>query len=100
MLAIIITTIATIANPQLVAALLIALPAKFKPIIIIIGPVTIGGKYFMTFLVPNILNNKARIRYNKPAITIPPRAYANLSSGVIVAYFPALRFAIAAKPPR
>ena len=75
-------------------------PAKFKPIKIIIGPVTIGGKYLITFFVPINLKSSARTIYSNPATTIPPKAYANLSSGVISRYFPLSRWATVSKPPR
>ena len=93
-------TIATAASIQFVEAFPIALDARLSPIIIIIGPVTIGGKNFNTFLIPSHLNKPASIKYNRPATTMPPSAYASLSSALIAAYFPEFNAAIVENPPR
>ena len=45
---------------------------KFKPIIIIIAPVTCGGKYFFTFLGPATLIIIDIIIYNRPDTIILP----------------------------
>ena len=49
------TTIATRAIHQFVLQLLIAEGARFKPIAMMIGPVTTGGKYFITLDEPHAL---------------------------------------------
>ena len=53
---------AIMASHQLVEQLLIALGASPSPIAIMIGPVTTGGKNFITLLMPIILITAARIR--------------------------------------
>ena len=50
------------ASHQLAEQLLIALGASPSPIAIMIGPVTTGGKNFITLLMPIILITAARIR--------------------------------------
>ena len=52
---IIITASATNASNQLVDALVIAEPASERPIQIMIGPVTTGGRNFITLLTPTSL---------------------------------------------
>ena len=54
--------IATRATHQQDSILLIAEGARLSPIEIMIGPVTTGGKYFITLLVPYALKSAARIR--------------------------------------
>ena len=54
--------IATIATIQLVEQLLIAVAERQRPIAMMIGPVTIGGKNFITRFTPNILMSPARMR--------------------------------------
>ena len=51
-----------------------AVPDRFRPIRMMIGPVTMGGKKRMTFLAPTSLNSRASTRYSRPAITTPPSA--------------------------
>ena len=46
------TTIATRATSQFVVQLLMAEGARLRPMAMMIGPVTTGGKNFMTFLLP------------------------------------------------
>ena len=70
------------AKSQLVVTLETALGANVKPISIIIGPVTTGGKKRMTFLIPIVFIMRASIKYIAPATTIPPQAYGNFSASV------------------
>ena len=74
MLQAITTTIATIAIHQLVAQLLIADVERLRPIAIIIGPVTIGGKNLIILLVPNALIRPARTRYRIAEQATPKQA--------------------------
>ena len=62
------TAIATKATIQFAAQLSIADCDNVNPIAIIIGPVTIGGKNLITFVVPNTLMNAAKIKYKKQNI--------------------------------
>ena len=57
-----ITTMATNAIHQFAEQLLIADWERERPIAMMIGPVTIGGKYFITLLEPKTLIRPARIR--------------------------------------
>ena len=100
MLAAIMMTIETRASHQHVDALSTADEARLSPIRMMMGPVTIGGRNFMTFLTPTSLTISARIRYRRPAITIPPQAYWSFSAAAIVAYFPELSEDTEANPPR
>ena len=68
---------ATRAIHQFASQLLMADWERFKPIAIIIGPVTMGGKYFITLPVPKALINAARIRYNTPEHATPKHAYGS-----------------------
>ena len=70
---------ATMARSQFVCAFLIADGASIKPIEIIIGPVTTGGKNFMTFSIVNNFISIASITYTKPATITPPQAYGSIS---------------------
>ena len=54
--------IATTATIQFVEQLLIAVAERQRPMAMMIGPVTIGGKNFITRLTPNALISPARIR--------------------------------------
>ena len=54
--------------------LLIAEPERVRPIAMIIGPVTIGGKNLITFLTPNALIRAARMKYMSPAKNTPMQA--------------------------
>ena len=65
---------ATMARGQLVEALLMAVGARVRPMRMIMGPVTMGGKKRMTFCAPTALNSRARTRYSRPAMTTPPWA--------------------------
>ena len=68
---------AIIARSQSVLQLFIADGASMRPMAIIIGPVTTGGKNFITFFAPNNLTNAATTTYTSPAINTPPQAYGN-----------------------
>ena len=74
MLATMMMAMATSASHQQVLALLTAVPDRFRPIRMIMGPVTMGGKNRMTFCAPTSLNSSASTRYSRPATTIPPMA--------------------------
>ena len=74
MLQITMIRIATIATSQFVEQLLIAVPERQRPIAMMIGPVTIGGKNFITRLTPKILIRPARMRYTRPAKATPKHA--------------------------
>ena len=71
-----ITTIAKAikATNQFCWQLFTALPAKPRPIAIIIGPVTTGGKNRITFFTPTSLINAAKTRYTRPAQATPKHA--------------------------
>ena len=62
------------AKSQFLEALFTAEPARLKPIQMMIGPVTTGGRKRITFLTPTSLMISAKIRYKSPATTIPPQA--------------------------
>ena len=53
-------TIATSAIIQFAEQFEIAVEESVRPIAIMIGPVTTGGKYFITLLAPKILKRIAR----------------------------------------
>ena len=74
MLKTMITARAISASSQLEEALLTAEGARLKPIQMMIGPVTTGGRKRMTLLMPTSLMTTARCRYNRPATTMPPQA--------------------------
>ena len=65
---------ATIARIQFVEQLFTADGARPRPIAIMIGPVTTGGKSFITFDTPTNLITKASIKYKRPAKTTPRQA--------------------------
>jgi hypothetical protein len=54
--------------------LLIADGARIRPIAIIIGPVTIGGKNLITLCAPNPLNNAERMKYSIAEHATPKQA--------------------------
>ena len=93
-----ITARAINARNQFVEALPMAEEARLRPIQMITGPVTTGGRYLMTFFTPTRRMINASTRYNSPAITIPPQAYAAFSLAPIPAYIPVSRCATVAKP--
>ena len=100
MFAIIIIASATIAKSQFCDALVTALPASERPIKMIIGPVTTGGKNLITFFTPTIFTISARIKYKSPATTIPPHAYGSFSPIVMSAKMPVSSAATAENPPK
>ena len=65
----IITASATKARNQLVDALLMAEDARLKPMQMITGPVTTGGRYLMTRFTPTIRIINDSTRYKRPATT-------------------------------
>ena len=67
-------TIAIMAIHQFAAQLSIADCERFRPIAIMIGPVTMGGKNFITLPVPKALISPASIRYNKAEQATPKQA--------------------------
>lgn len=75
----IITERAIMAKSQLSEALFIAVGARIRPIDIMIGPVTTGGKKRITFLIPNIFIKPANTRYTRPAANTPAHAYGSIS---------------------
>ena len=69
-----ITARATAARNQLVDAFVTAEGASVRPMQMMIGPVTTGGRKRMTRFTPTVLMISARTRYKRPATTIPPQA--------------------------
>ena len=69
-----ITASATIAKNQLLDALETADGASVRPIQMIIGPVTTGGRKRITRYTPTVLIMAANTRYMRPATTMPPQA--------------------------
>ncbi len=61
-LQIITMAMATRATGQLLEQLLMAVTDRFRPMAMMIGPVTTGGKNCMTLRAPKVLNRRARIR--------------------------------------
>ena len=59
---------------QLPVQLLMAEEDRFRPMAMMMGPVTMGGKKRMTFLAPNALNKAARMTYTRPAHATPKQA--------------------------
>ena len=68
---------------QLLLQLCMALPERQRPIAIIIGPVTTGGKNFITRAGPNTLKRAATTKYIKPAKNTPMQAYGRACASVI-----------------
>ena len=68
-----------------------------KPMAMIIGPVTIGGKNFIIFSAEKILINAAITKYNNPAHATLKQAYGIIATLLL----PSARIgAIAAYPPK
>ena len=65
---------ATSARNQFVWALLMAEPARDRPMQMMTGPVTTGGRKRMTRFTPTSLMMSARTRYRSPATMMPPQA--------------------------
>ena len=100
MLATTMMAMATMASHQQVEALDTAEGARFRPMRMMMGPVTTGGRKRITFCTPTSLMMPARITYSRPATTIPPRAYWSFSAAAMSAYLPAVSSLTAWKPPR
>ena len=100
MLATMMMAMETSASHQQLEALDTAEGARFRPMRMMMGPVTTGGRKCITRWTPTALMMAARITYSRPAMTMPPQAYCNFSEGSIVAYMPELNSAMAEKPPR
>ena len=47
---------------------------RFRPMAMMMGPVTMGGKKRMTFFAPKTLNRPARMTYTRPAQATPKQA--------------------------
>ena len=62
------------ASSQLLDAFEIAEGARLRPMQMMIGPVTTGGRNLMTRFTPTSFTISASIRYRSPATTIPPHA--------------------------
>ena len=67
-------TIAETATSQFALQLLIAEEDRIRPMEMMMGPVTIGGKNFITFFTPKALNSADRITYISPAQATPKQA--------------------------
>ena len=78
-LKIMIVATATNATTQFVLQLAIAEGARIKPIAMIIGPVTTGGKNFITRFTPNPFIKADITIYTSPAQKTPPHAYGSIS---------------------
>ena len=65
---------AMMARGQQLEALFTAEGARVRPMHTMMGPVTTGGKKRMTCFTPATLMTSARIRYSRPATTMPPQA--------------------------
>ena len=70
-------TMANSATHQFVWQFWIAEPERIRPMQMMIGPVTTGGKNFITFLAPNAAKSAASIKYKKPALATPMQAYGS-----------------------
>ncbi len=68
------TTMATRAIHQLLAQLFRAEGARLRPMAIMMGPVTTGGKKAIIFLLPTSLQMRASTRYRRPAQATPMQA--------------------------
>ena len=68
------TAMATRAIHQLVAQLLIAPEDRVRPMQIMTGPVTMGGKKRMTFFTPKARISPDKITYSNPATATPKQA--------------------------
>ena len=68
------TTMAARAMGQLVEQLLMAEGARIRPMAMMMGPVTTGGKKRITFLEPKALQIRDSTRYRRPAQATPTQA--------------------------
>ena len=69
------TAMDRMASHQQEEALVTAEGARFRPMRMMMGPVTTGGRKRMTRLTPTSLIMAARMTYSNPATTMPPQAY-------------------------
>ena len=74
MLAATMIAIATMAIHQLPVQLSMAEEDRVRPMAMMMGPVTMGGKKRMTFFAPKTLNRPARMTYTRPAQATPKQA--------------------------
>ena len=74
MLQTITTAMATRATGQLAWQLFTALLESERPMDIMMGPVTMGGKKRMTLRTPKALKSAESTRYTRPAQTTPKQA--------------------------
>ena len=65
---------AATASSQLVLALLMAEGARIRPMEMMMGPVTTGGKNRITLFTPKRWMSPATATYTRPAATTPPQA--------------------------
>ena len=65
---------ATTATSQLAEQLVIAEEESVRPMAMMMGPVTIGGKNRMTFFTPKALKSAERTTYMRPAAATPTQA--------------------------
>ena len=70
-----ITAMATRAIHHFCEQELMAEPESVRPMAMIIGPVTIGGKYRITLPVPNMAKSPDITKYRRPAQNTPAQAY-------------------------
>ena len=68
------SAIATTAISQSAEQLSIADWDRVRPMAMMMGPVTMGGKKRITLLVPKILINRDNTRYSRPAQATPKQA--------------------------
>ena len=54
--------------------MLTALELRLRPMAMMMGPVTMGGKKRMTFRTPKTLNSRLSTRYTRPAQATPKQA--------------------------
>ena len=81
MLATTMIAMATRASHQQVEALDTAEGARFRPMRMMMGPVTTGGRKRMTLWTPTALMMRASTTYKRPATTMPPQVYWSFSAG-------------------
>ena len=74
MLATMMMTIASRAIHQFCVQLEMADPERVRPIAMMMGPVTMGGKKRITFLGPNQAKRPASTKYMRPAQKTPMQA--------------------------
>ena len=72
-------TMATSATGQFVVQLLTATGARTSPMPMMIGPVTTGGKNFMTVLTPQALTKPDTMKYMSDEEATPRQAYWSIT---------------------